>query len=305
MNTFEKARRFIYRNARPLELARWQYHFENGSREAVLKALAFYQNQDGGFGHAVEADSFNPNSCPIQTWQAIAILKDVGLEDASHPIIEGILRYLDSGADFSEERGQWLNTVSSNDNYPHAIWWSYSDKETDFRYNPTACLAGFILRFAPKDGGLYKKAEAIAQRAFDWFKENAPVGEKHIAGCFISLFEYMSEAGLNTVDMDEFKSRLIEEVNANICRSADKWLSEYVCRPSAFIRSRDSIFYKGNEEPAAKECEVIISSQLDDGSFAVPWQWFNDYREFTLAENWWKSVIVIENMMFLKGFEAI
>lgn len=40
--TFEKARAFIYRNARPLDLARWQYHFEGGSKEAVLTALAAY-----------------------------------------------------------------------------------------------------------------------------------------------------------------------------------------------------------------------------------------------------------------------
>lgn len=38
----------------------WQYHFENGSQEAVLLALSFYQNDDG-FGHALEADSWNPN----------------------------------------------------------------------------------------------------------------------------------------------------------------------------------------------------------------------------------------------------
>jgi hypothetical protein len=48
MNTFEKARTFIYRNARPLDFARWQYQFENGSKEAVLNALSFYQNEDGG-----------------------------------------------------------------------------------------------------------------------------------------------------------------------------------------------------------------------------------------------------------------
>lgn len=97
MNTIEKAKSFIYRNARPLDLARWQYHFENGSPEAVLKALAAYQNEDGGFGHALEADSFNPNSCPIQTWAATEILREVGLTDRKNPIIQNILRYLESG----------------------------------------------------------------------------------------------------------------------------------------------------------------------------------------------------------------
>ena len=43
-NAYHRARRFVYKNARPLELAKWQYHFENGSREAVLETLACYQN---------------------------------------------------------------------------------------------------------------------------------------------------------------------------------------------------------------------------------------------------------------------
>ena len=38
---FEKAREFMYRNARPLDLARFQYHFENGSKDAVVNALSY------------------------------------------------------------------------------------------------------------------------------------------------------------------------------------------------------------------------------------------------------------------------
>ena len=34
---FEKAREFMYRNARPLDLARFQYHFEGGSKENVMR----------------------------------------------------------------------------------------------------------------------------------------------------------------------------------------------------------------------------------------------------------------------------
>ena len=52
----EQAGNFIYRNARPLDLARWQYLFEDGGRENVLNILASYQNEDGGFGHALEPD---------------------------------------------------------------------------------------------------------------------------------------------------------------------------------------------------------------------------------------------------------
>jgi hypothetical protein len=37
-NVFQKAKEFIYRNARPLDFAWWLYHFENGIKEAVLNA---------------------------------------------------------------------------------------------------------------------------------------------------------------------------------------------------------------------------------------------------------------------------
>ena len=50
---FEKAKDFIYKNARPLDFARWKLLFDNGSKEDVLSALAAYQNADCGFGHAV------------------------------------------------------------------------------------------------------------------------------------------------------------------------------------------------------------------------------------------------------------
>lgn len=299
---FESARGFIYRYARPVDLARWQYHFENGSRENVLTALAAFQNEDGGFGHGLEADSFNPNSCPIQTWNAVSILKEIGFTDSSHPIIKGVLRYLDSGADFSEKHHQWLNTVRSNNDYPHAIWWDYSEEDKDFAYNPTAYLAGFILRFAHKDSNLYKKAETIALQAYDWFRSHVPFGDNHVTGCFIGLYEYLSDAGIKLVDMEEFKSKLIQEVNANICQDTEKWKTEYVCTPSTFIHTKDSMFYKDNEELTEKECEMITYTQLPDGSFTVPWQWYNEYKEFPLAENWWKSDIIINKIRFLKKF---
>ncbi|MBD5081573.1 MAG: hypothetical protein HDT44_07415 [Ruminococcaceae bacterium] len=299
---FEKAGKFIYRNARPIELALWRYHFENGSKEDVLTALAAYQNEDGGFGHALEADCFNPNSCPIQTWDAAEILKEIDFKDGAHPIIKGILRYLDSGADFSEKYGQWLSSVKSNEKYPHAIWWNYSDQEKDFCYNPTAHLAGFILRVADKDSSLYKKGEKIALQAYDWFKAHVPFGDNHTTACFVSLYDYLSEAGTELVDMEEFKGKLIEEVNFNICRDIEKWKTDYVCKPSKFIQSKDSMFYKGNEELVEKECELIVECQLEDGSFIVPWTWCNEYKEFPLAENWWKSVFIVNNLRFVKSF---
>ena len=102
MNNFKKAKGFVYRNARPLDLARFQFHFENRSADEVLYALSFYQNDDGGFAYAIEPDNWNESSTPIGTWAATMILREIGFSDTSHPIISGILKYLDSGKDFAD-----------------------------------------------------------------------------------------------------------------------------------------------------------------------------------------------------------
>lgn len=70
LDDYKEIKMWMYRNARQIELSLWQYFFENGSKEAVLSSLLFYQNDDGGFGHALEADSWNPNSSPYTTLRA-------------------------------------------------------------------------------------------------------------------------------------------------------------------------------------------------------------------------------------------
>ena len=304
MNTFEKARQFIYRNARPLDLARWQYHFEAGTKEAVLKALSFYQNEDGGFGHGLESDFLNPNSSPIATWNAAVILEEIQLNDRQHPIVLGILRYLESGADFDRTTQQWLNCVPTNNDYPHATWWTYNEN-SELRYNPTTNLAGFILKYAPSDSPLYQKGLEIAKQAVDWFFSQVPFGEQHITACFIQLYDFLQDADCNLVDMQLFKEKLLQQVHDNICHDCTKWATDYVCKPSNFFRSPKSMFYTDNIETADAEICFIENNQLEDGSYPVNWQWWTDYKEFEVSANRWKSVIIIENMLYLKGFGKI
>lgn len=303
MTAFEKSRRFIYRNARPLDLARWQYHFENGSKEAVLAALAAYQNEDGGFGHGLEADCFNPHSSPIQTWAATEILREIGFADSAHPVVRGILTYLASGRDFDSERRYWLNTLPSNNDYPHAIWWTYKADADQYGYNPTACLAGFFVRYGDRACGFYDTAVQIAKEAYRHWLSSMPYAEQHITACFIRLYEYCLEADVQIADMDEFKQRLIDQVAHELHSVADDWGEKYVCMPSNLIETKDSIFCAANAELIEKECEYIVNGQLHDGSFAISWRWWTEYQEFEIAQNWWKADFCIRNMRFLREFQ--
>jgi hypothetical protein len=300
MTTYEKARTFIYRNARPLDLARFKFHFEGGSREDVLTALAYYQNADGGFGHALEADSWNPNSAPIQTWAATEILREIEFTNASHPIIQGILKYLASGADF--EGHFWYNTVRSNNDYPHAPWWhTESDSTSHNDYNPTACLAGFIIRFADKNSELYALGCRIACEAFESYIVQGLLNDMHTAGCYIRLLEYCEEAGAtDIIDLNALREKLLLQVKSSITKNTAEWETSYICKPSQFFNSRDSIFYTDNAEIAEYEHEYIKRSQFADGSWNIPWGWSDYPEEWAISKNWWKVNGAILNLLYLK-----
>ena len=299
--TYEKTRSFIYRNARPLDFARWKCHFENGSKEAVLTALAAYQNEDGGFGHALEADAWNPNSAPMQTWTATEILREIDFADATHPIIQGILQYLESGQGFTGKF--WDNAPSSNNDYPHAPWWQTdSNSACHHSYNPTACLAGFIIRFAERNSDLYRTGCRIAKEAYDAYFGQNLLGDMHTASCYIRLWQYCEEAGAtDIIDLSALKERLREQVRHGITKNTAEWETGYICKPSQFFNNHNSTFYADNKDIAEYECRFIIKSQLYDGSWMIPWGWNGYPEEWAISKNWWKGNGAILNLLYLKG----
>jgi len=256
------ARSFICKNARPIDFLRWQYHFENGSKEAVLQALSVYQNEDGGFGHALEPDAWNPNSSPMQTWAATEILREIDYTDKNSAIIKGILRYLASGSSFDGDT--WYNCIKTNNDYPHAPWWHTKDEIGEKTYNPSACLAGFIIRFADEHSELYKLACCVAKEACEHISDSPQQQDMHVLACYMRLMQYCQEAGVtDVIDMNALKEKLVQAVNKCITRDVSKWQTSYICKPSQFFNSKDSVFYAGNEDIAKYECEFIKNSQLD------------------------------------------
>ncbi|CDM67494.1 hypothetical protein CM240_0327 [Clostridium bornimense] len=302
MDYYARAKKFILKNSRPLDMARWNYLFENGSREEVISALKTYQNIDGGFANALEPDCWNVNSTPMQTWVATQIIKEINLDDKTHPIIKGILDYLSSNDEFDGHRWNGLNTVVTNDNYPHAPWWSYSQKQ-ELTYNPTASLIGFILKYAEKDTVIYKLACELSKEAYNYFKKSFPLESMHESACFVELYEYMKECSIcNLLDMEEFKKLLQKQIKQVITYDTKTWNTDYVCKPSLFINSKSSDFYLENKDICDFECQFILNTQNNDGSWNVTWDWNNYLEEWAISKNWWKSDIIIKNIKYIKEF---
>ena len=293
---FDTVRRWIYRNARPLDLARFRFHFEGGSANEALYALAAYQNPDGGFAHGLEADCLSPVSSPMQTWCATHILKELGVLVPDGRMIPAMLNYLASGQDYAN--GRFAAVVPANNEHPHAPWWSYVENEPPvWEYNPTASLAGFLLCFAQPGSDARSIGERSAKLLFSQYMEQPLMESMHDCACLIELYNYCRLAGCVAIDTAALMEKLHRQVSHCITKDTSAWVGGYVCRPSFFIRSNDSVFYPAHAELAEYEADFIIDS-LSGGLWDVTWDWGGAYPDaWPVARNWWRADSAINNLL--------
>jgi len=149
----------VFRGARPLEYTMWKALFENGNAEEFLSVLASYQNADGGFGHNIEANLWNPHSSPEVTACALDNIgrAGLGMPDKGHPIVTGVLKFLTSEKYLTDDG--WLCGLPSNLECSHAPWFGYDPQNEVFRILDP--LLDFIFNYAEEDSEIYKKATSL------------------------------------------------------------------------------------------------------------------------------------------------
>lgn len=304
---FSVIRNWIYRNARALELSLWQYHFENGSKDAVLRNLAFYQNSDGGFGNTLEPDNWNPNSTPYTTTYAMNILEGIDFTDTEHPIMCGIIKFLESDK-CSFENG-WLFSIPSNNDYAHAPWWTYDEQANQTEsIGTTAEIVSFIFKYVNRETELYQRAVKIAQNIINKITSIENYGDMGIHG-YCVLADTIKQTGLdNIISSKPLMDNIHKLVYDSIERDTSKWLY-YGVRPSNYISSPSSDYYHSNMEIVQAELDYLIDTRPQDGVWGITWSWFENnekyLKEFAISENWWKAAKAIEKLIFLRNFNRI
>ncbi len=133
------AKEFLSKNARLLERLRFSFLFESGPKAAVLAALDAYQNDDGGYGNALEPDLRGPESQPIPVWMALGLLDE--LQGVGGVRLRNILRYLDA---ISIKGGGVPFVLPSANLSPHAPWWYSKSRRPPASINPTAGIAALL-----------------------------------------------------------------------------------------------------------------------------------------------------------------
>ncbi len=139
-----RTRQYIDMNGRSLDRRLYEYHFQVGDRDVVFKTLSAFQNDDGGFGYALEPDIRTPASSAITTSLGLLYLQDIGAT-FEEPMGQAAIEYLLSIYDSDKE--VWPIITPEVEDAPHAPWWNYSDSAqdfSDFLANPRACIIGHL-----------------------------------------------------------------------------------------------------------------------------------------------------------------
>ncbi len=292
---------WMHRNARELDLNIWKCLFENGSPEEVANTIHLYQNEDGGFGKGIDPDNWNINSTPYACIYAIETLCIVGFHDMKHPVYQGIKKYLET-----TDIEQWIFTVSSNQDYPHASFYNYSEEyNKNESLGVVISLSAFVLEHM-ENTPIY---QIVTQRLDSYIEKiyDNNLGDMGPAS-YIILIDTMQKMKIKGYDYDELQYRLSEIVNQKMQKDEKQW-DNYGYRPSDFIKSKDSYFLKGNEEIVRKECEFLKRTLPINDVWPVSWCWFENAKRYPKEEiislHFAKARKCIEKVKFLKEFNEI
>lgn len=285
---FQKARTFVYCNARLLDRLRFAYFFEGGSKTDVLEALKAYQNEDGGFGHALEPDIRCPQSQPVPTEYALHIMDELEVFDQG--ILEGIVRYIRS---ITLPEGGVPLAFRGLMAYPHAPWWKTED-DTAANINPTGQIMGFLLK--------QDAIKGLDQE--EWFERNLnyvwrTIGEGEPGGY---------HDGIQWVTFLENAQRT--ERSESVRRRLDEWLAKpgviernpdaegYVHKVLDWIASPRSYASKFvAETELTLHLDAMLAKQREDGGWGISFP-----AASPLGELEWRGALTVDRLRTLQAF---
>ena len=139
-DAFAAGNRFMLNQARLLELRLFANCFQGEPAARAVDALRGYQNDDGGFGHALEPDVRCPFSLPIDVEIAFQALATAGTVD--HGMVTRACDFLARAAQEAGAGGAVPPAFPVIESFPRAEHWAEWTYQPGL--NPTAGLVGLL-----------------------------------------------------------------------------------------------------------------------------------------------------------------
>ncbi|MEM9449871.1 MAG: hypothetical protein AAGA75_15190 [Cyanobacteria bacterium P01_E01_bin.6] len=297
---FHRARHFLETQARPLEAARFRFHFEGAPADHVLSVLVSYQHSDGGFGHALEPDFRASTSSILCTSVAFQILRTIHASPSLDMVQRAIAYCLTT---LNLNKNHWrIIPRAINATYPHAPWWSQSaedDRFEAFSLNPTAEMLGYLYDYRAQI-----PSDIIASLSTHVMTHitNLDSIEMHDLLCCMRLRNTQTLPHDVGDRLHQTLARLIPET---VSIDPELWKT-YGLRPLQVIDNPESPFQNGLEEAIAANLDYEIASQNPDGSWSPSWSWGDRFpEEWAIAHQEWSGILTLDMLLTLRRFNKL
>ena len=301
---FGRARQFLMAHARALEHALFEHRFEGTPVGGVFAELEHYQNEDGGFGQALEPDLRTPTSSALATGIGLRMLRELGCP-RDHPMVRKAVAYL--MATYHDEAQVWRVVPTDANMFPHAPWWhdedgSLAELFNGFRIIPRALIVGSLHHYSAlvPSGWLDGITEVTVK--YIEMVEGLGAGGGSDLEYVISLAEAQN---LSQYYAARLKTRIQKAIPAAVVSDPTKW-SSYCVTPLRIVPSPKSIGADLIQDELQMHLDYQIAHQTPEGTWDPTWSWGNSYLEvWKQAKLEWRGHLTLETVTELCAFGRI
>lgn len=299
--TFLKVSHLLKDKARSLEKYLFEYYFQNRGRKKIIEELKKYQNEDGGFGNALEPDFRQPYSSPMATSIGLRYLSEIkGLKNEKE-IIKPAISYLEST--FNKNRNGWFAVSKEVNNYPHAPWWHY-DEEKEMTVidknwgNPSAELLSYLYKYEEYVRVL--NINKLAEYAIQYIKGKTKFESENELFCYVKLYEILPEEQKN-----KLKKKIAVGISQNVEYDQEKW-GEYLPLPLDFVPGPEKEKFEVKISKIDKNLNYYIKLiENEEGLINPPWGDSFYQGDLKPAYEEWKGILTLKILKRLDNYNRI
>lgn len=292
-----RARQFLKTQARPLEGALFAHWFEGAPVEKPLAELGAFQNEDGGFGRALEPDLRTPSSSALATAMGLRLLKELGCR-ADYPMVGQAVGYLLA----TGEKGLWRIAASDTNSYPHAPWWhdeegSLARTFGNFAVNPRADIIGLLHTFAALVPAGWLASTTEAAVAAIEAEATELRGDGYLCALRLAETAALPQA---------FRSRLTLQLRGKVlevvARDSQQWAS--YCTPPLWVApTPEALVADLLREEVQRHLDYLIDTQAPEGHWSPFWSWGAFYPGvWEQARREWSGHLTLNALVSLRAY---
>ena len=268
----QRARAFVYANARRVDRAMFETMFESLDGNELVAALVAYRNSDGGFGHALEPDLRTPSSQPLHTETALWTLKRAGLRRPD--IADRCCDYLERVA--RADCALPAFTSGALD-YPAAAHW-----QAGFGAEPSLDRACGIVASLAWHGATHRWFDA-ARVACTKYVQSADIDEAHHLRYAFEAAEVLLEGAARDRALARLRT-MLDHADFFVMETP---VERYGLTPLHFVPAPDSASRAGfDDELIQRHLDDLVAQQSDDGGWPIRFDPPSDAARIEWRGNW-------------------